>query len=356
MAWPATKIFLSKVMSKRWNTLRGSIRLIIVVCLMAAAPAVRPGQVNGESAARISVLMATGMPGSTYYQAGLGMASLWTTKLRDIGIRVSGAISEGSIENIEAIRIADADVILAEDLFATMAHNGTGLFKGRPIGELRSITNLWPQVLHLLIRSDKVSTGDLQDLDELTASIELPDSGNRFITEMLLKNLKSGRHKIRWRPMSNLAAAEALKKGHVQGLDMIGGLPIPLVTALFSEMKSSLDLLEITNGQMDAIDPEFRSIFFRQVIPAGTYPGQNKNVNTVAQMSVLCVAASLDPQVVYALTKALYENLEYLAKVHPACKSISLDKALEGLTVPLHKGAIRYYKERKIKIPDNLIP
>ncbi len=62
--------------------------------------------------ARISVLMATGMPGGTYYHVGLAMASMWTTSLQDEGIRVSAAVSEGSKENIQAIRIADADMIL----------------------------------------------------------------------------------------------------------------------------------------------------------------------------------------------------------------------------------------------------
>lgn len=312
-------------------------------------------RVYPESAARISVLMATGMPGSTYYQAGLGLASLWTTKLKDIGIRVSAAISEGSIENIEAIRIADADIILVEDLFSSMAYNGSGLFKGRPLNEIRSITNLWPNVLHFLIRSEKVNTGTLQDLDDLTAAIELPDSGNRFLTEMLLRSLKSGQHKIKWRPMSNLAAAEALKKGHVQALDVIGGVPIPLVTALYSELRPGITLLDVTNGQLEAIDKEYRSSITRQIIQAGTYPGQTKNVSTVGQMSILCAAASLDSQVVYALTKALYENLEYLSKVHPACRNINLDKALDGLSTPLHKGALRYYKERKLRIPENLL-
>ncbi len=313
-----------------------------------------PAGGHTESAARISVLMATGMPGSTYYQAGLGMASLWTTRLRDIGIRVSAAISEGSIENIDAIRIADADIILVENLFSSMAYTGTGLFKGRPITELRSVTNLWPNVLHFMIRSDKVSTGALLDLDDLTTAIELPDSGNRFLTEMLLKGLKSGKNKIKFRPMSNFAAAEALRKGHVQALDVIGGPPIPLVTALFNELKTGIAFLNVTDAQVEAINSDYKWSIFRQIIPVGTYPGQNKPINTVAQMSSLCAAASLDSQVVYSLTKSLYENLEHLVKVHPSFRHISIEKAIDGLAVPLHKGAIRYYKERKIKIPEHL--
>jgi uncharacterized protein len=308
-----------------------------------------------KDAARISVLAATGMPGSTYYQVGLGMASLWTTRLRESGIRVSAAISEGSLENIEAIRIADADMILVEDFFSSLAYKGAGMYKGRPLPELRSITTLWPDTLHLLVRADKIKTGTLQDLEGLTIASELPDSGNKYLTEMLLNSLKSGKRKVRLRPMSNMAAAEALRKGAVQGIDVMGGAPIPLVAGLFAERTPPLGLLDITDSQIGAAHQEFGKHLFRTLIPQGTYIGQDKPVNTVAQMNVLAVTASLDEDVVYALTKTLYENLDYLAKVHPACRNVVLDKALDGLSVPLHPGAIRYYRERKINIPEHLI-
>jgi hypothetical protein len=98
----------------RW---KGILRLLLslLICMAIAGMTWAAGA-KDKGPARISVLIATGMPGGTYYQVGLGMASLWTTRLRDIGIRVSAAISEGSMENIEAIRIADADMILVEDL------------------------------------------------------------------------------------------------------------------------------------------------------------------------------------------------------------------------------------------------
>lgn len=306
--------------------------------------------------ARISLLIATGMPGGTYYQAGLGMASLWTTELRNMGIRVSAAISEGSRENIEAIRIADADLVLVEHLFCSMAFKGTGLYKGQRLTDLRSIATLWPDAVQLLIRADKLQTGTLQDLEGLNLATGLPDSGNRFTTELLLETLGETKQRISLRSMSPMAAAEAVRNGTVQAVDATGGIPVPLVEMILKERKPPMAFLSITDEQMEAVRKAGWKKALRSIIPAGSYHGQSEDVKTIGQMNVLAVALSLNGEVVYALTKTLFENLDYLAKVHPACRSISIESALEGLDVPLHKGAARYYRERKIKIPEHLIP
>lgn len=315
-----------------------------------------PVSVYGKEPARISVLIVTGMPGGTYYHVGLGMASLWTTKLQEQGIRVSAAASEGSRENIQAIRIADADLILVEEFLCSMAYQGTGLYKGRSVPELRSVTTLWPDTVHILVRKDKLVTGTLEDLRGLTLATGLPDSGNRLIAEMLVRTLKSGKKKVRLRYMSNTAAVEALKKGTVQGVDLTGGPPIPLVTTLLNERKPPLAFLDISDEQSETVRAEGWHHLFRYEIPPKTYPTQDKPVKTLGQLNMLAVTSALDPQVVYALTKSLYENLDYLARVHPACRSISLENALEGLNVPLHRGAARYFQERGIEIPEHLRP
>ena len=108
--------------------------LVVVSVLMGWGFAFTIGGASAQDrdGAKISLLMVTGMPGGTCYQVGLGMASLWTTKLREAGIRVSAAHSEGTRENIEAIRISDADLILAEEFFCSMAFSRFGDLQ-RPI-------------------------------------------------------------------------------------------------------------------------------------------------------------------------------------------------------------------------------
>lgn len=332
--------------------------LLCTAVLVAAftAEVLASDRANPRDTVRISVLVATGMPGGTYYRAGLGMASLWTTKLKRTGIRVSAAISEGTRENIEAIRIADADLIFAESAFCSMAYSGTGVYEGNPLPELRSISSLWPDVVHFLIRTEAVRTGTLADIEGLVLAAGLPESGTRYTAEELLGTLKPAGKTVRLRSMSNMAAAEALKRGTVQALTVTGGIPVPLVLTLLRENPGRFGLLEIADPHVRSLGKRDSSILRRSVIPPRTYPGQVNAVKSVGLGNILATTSSLSSQVVYELTKTLYENIDYLTEVHPACGEIVLDRALKEIHIPLHPGAARYYQERNKSIPEHLLP
>ena len=311
---------------------------------------------SGPSGSRISLLMVTGMPGGSYHQLGLAMASLWTTKLKNVGIRVSGAISEGARENIEAIRIQDADLILADALSCSMAYTGSGSFKNRSNNELRSISNLWPEATHLIVRSDIGKSTGLDSLEGLVVSTGLPESGNRFTTEILLRALKNPKHKVKLKFMNYGSALESLKLGTIQAGDFTSAIPSALVTNLFQSNPQGFSFIEITDSDIQTLKEKGWSSCFRIVIPPETYPGQSGPVKTVGQSTILATASTLNVEVVYDLTKCLFENVYQLSRFHPAFKGVSVENALVGLEVPLHPGAIRYYREKKVNIPEALLP
>ena len=89
--------------------------------------------------------------------------------------------------------------------------------------------------------------------------------------------------------------------------------------------------------------------------PAGTYPGQDEAVMTIAQPNFLAVRDDVPEEHVYLFTKTVYENLPFLQAIHPATKAMAIEKAIAGLPMPLHPGAARYYKEVGIDIPDRLM-
>lgn len=132
------------------------------------------------------------------------------------------------------------------------------------------------------------------------------------------------------------------------------GVPVSAVTRAFAAMGEDITLLSFTDEQMAQANNGYK-LWTRFVIPANTYPGQTKDVSTIAQPNFLAVRHDISDDDVYMLTKTIYENLPFLNGIHKATKAMALEKAIAGLPVPLHPGAARYYKEQGLDIPAHLI-
>ena len=115
-----------------------------------------------------------------------------------------------------------------------------------------------------------------------------------------------------------------------------------------------MKVLDFTDEQLQTVRKAF-PIWTRYVIKAGTYPGQEKDINTIAQPNFLAVHPDVPAEDVYKILKNIYENLPFLHNIHKATLAMSLEKAIAGLVVPLHPGAVKFYKEQGIKIPEHLI-
>jgi len=113
-------------------------------------------------------------------------------------------------------------------------------------------------------------------------------------------------------------------------------------------------VLNVTAKEAKKMDGD-RNLWTPYVIKAGTYPGQKKDITTIAQPNFLAVNDSVSEEHVYLLTKALYENLPFLQAIHKATNAMDVESAMAGLPVPLHPGAARYYKEVGLEIPKRLM-
>ncbi|RMG57777.1 MAG: TAXI family TRAP transporter solute-binding subunit, partial [Deltaproteobacteria bacterium] len=114
-------------------------------------------------------------------------------------------------------------------------------------------------------------------------------------------------------------------------------------------------ILEFTDEQLEKVRNAY-PVWNRYVIPPGTYPHLDKPVNTIAQPNFLAVRPDLPEETVYLITKTIFENLPFLHNIHKATKAIKLERAVLGLPVPLHPGAVKYYREKGIEIPKELLP
>ena len=307
-----------------------------------------------------SFVLATATPGGTFYPVGVAIATLISAKLEgDHGIAMTAISSAGSGENINLIKSEYAQFAILQGLYGSLAWKGKGELKqSGPQQELRSITMLWQNVEHFTVQKSKVKKGDISDLSGFNKagfSIGEKNSGTEGSGRYILKSLGINPDvvfDIRQKRYS--ASALALTNGSILGMNTPGGVPVKAVTQAFSVRGRDLIILDITNKQLEMINSN-HNLWSRYIIPAGTYPTQTKDVYTIAQSNVLAVHKDTDAAAVYLITKTIYEHLDYFSRIHGATNVMKISKALEGLPMPLHPGAIRYYKERGIQIPPSLV-
>lgn len=323
--------------------------LVLLAAITGSAPA----------AEQRRYILATGTTGGTYYPVGVALSTLTKVRLapthnfvlEDVG-------SPGSGENVRMLRENTAQFAILQGLFGAWAWNGTGSLAGEgPQAYLRSITMLWQNVEHFVIKSDFVRTGNVSDLAALREkrlSLGQMNSGTEGSGSYILERLGFGTRHFQSDPIDYGSNASAIQNGQIDGMNIPGGPPVGAVTQAFGALGKDITVLEFTEEQLAAVNSIY-PLWRRYVIAAGTYPGQDQAIATIAQPNFLAVRGDVDEEVVYLLVKAIYRNLPLLHIIHPATETMALDKAIAGLLVPLHPGAARFYREQGIDIPDHLI-
>ncbi len=303
-------------------------------------------------------ILATASTGGTYYPVGVALSTLTKVKLQPKdGISMSAINSAGSGENIRLMREKEAQFGILMGLYGYYAATGTGPIKSKQ-ENLRSVTMLWQNVEQYVIDSSKAKTGTVEDLTHMKGDkmgLGKKNSGTIGANKALLAGLGIDIDKDYQLFSAGYGpTADALQNGQLAGIGISGGTPTGAVTKLMASNGDKVSMLNITDEQLEKMDGG-KKLWTRQVIKAGTYPNQDKDINAIAQPNFLAVNADVSEEDVYKITKTMYENLPFLNGIHKATKAMSLEKAIAGLPVPLHPGAAKYYKEVGIDIPAHLI-
>lgn len=313
----------------------------------------------GAAQAQTNYILATASTGGTYYPVGVAVATLVKVRLQpSFGIGMAAINSAGSGENVKLLRENEAQFAILQGLYGYYAWNGVGpLEEDGKQDQLRSISMLWQNVEQFAIASDRVDTGTISDLAALKGealALGRRNSGTLGSNTTLMANLGMNVDDYELVYVGYGPSGEALQNGQVVGMSTPAGVPTGAVSRTFASMGDGVTLLNFTDEQMAQADGGL-DLWTRYVIPAGTYSGQDADVNTIAQPNLLAVRADVDEEHVYLITKTMYENLPFLQNIHPATKAMALEKALAGLPLPLHPGAARYYREAGLEIPARLI-
>lgn len=306
-----------------------------------------------------SYILATASTGGTFYPVGVALATLAKVKLEPtIGLSLSAINSAGSGENVKMLRENEAQFAILQGLYGAWAWNGEGELESQGKQEyLRSVTMLWQNVEQFVVRSDYAKTGTIADLAGFEGqkfSIGKKNSGTEGSGRTILGNLGIDPDSFNLAYMGYGPSADAMQNGTIDGMNIPSGVPTSAITRAYAAMGSDIRMLEFTDEQMEQANGHY-SLWTRFQIPENTYPGQLQPINTIAQPNFLAVRADVSEEDVYQLTKTVYENLGFLNGIHAATKAMALEKAFAGMPVPLHPGALRFYREMGLEVPDNLV-
>ncbi|MGD8498268.1 MAG: TAXI family TRAP transporter solute-binding subunit [Chromatiales bacterium] len=339
-----------KSMFRPWLTV-STLALTLLLGLTAGAVGAQENR---------SYILATATTGGTFYPVGVALATLTKVKLEPKQkISMSAISSAGSGENVKLLREDQAQFAILQALYGAWAWDGQGKVKADgPQKHLRSVTMLWQNVEHFTVRANKAKSGTIDDLKAFGGakfSIGKRNSGTEGSGRHILGALGIDADSV-FEPvfLGYGPSAEALQNGTIDGMNIPAGAPVSAISRAYAALGDDVRVLDFTDEQMARVNSAY-DLWTRYVIPAGTYPSQNKPINTIAQPNFLVVREDVDEEAVYMITKTIYENLPFLNGIHAATKAMALEKAIAGLPMPLHPGAARYYKEQGIEIPAKLV-
>ena len=324
----------------------------------AVALAALVGAQTVAVAADTNYVLNTASTGGTYHPVGTAIATLSKIKLLPKEkFSLTAVNSAGSGANIQAMGAGTAQFAILQGLFGSYAATGTGPVSA-PQKNVRVVTMLWQNVEQFVIANKFVKSGTASDMVAMKGqamAMGKKNSGTIGSNRVLLKGLGVDIEKD-YKPIyaGFGPSADAMADGKAMGAGLGAGPPTGAVTKLMAANAGKFTILDVTAEEAKKMDGG-RNLWVPYTIKAGTYPGQTKDVNTVAQPNFLAVNADVSEEHVYKLTKAIYENLPFLQAIHKATKVMAVEKAMAGLPVPLHPGAAKYYKEVGLKIPAHLM-
>ncbi len=231
----------------------------------------------------------------------------------------------------------------------TLPENGLALLaKIGPLRNLRAVAALYPEAVHIVARSDaKLRT--IADLKGKRVALGEPGSGTLAEARLVLDGVGLSECVVKAQYARLSETVGMLEKDGIDAFFMIGGYPVPAITDVAA--MEPIRLLPIAGATRDRLVKQYG--FIPSVIPGGTYPSVDTETATVAVPALFVVSATLSDDLVYGITKALWQEStrRLLDSGHPAGKRIRIEDALTGISLPLHPGAARYYQEAGLKLP-----
>ncbi len=320
----------------------GFMKILALLCMLFGSIAL---------AKTTYISIGTGSVTGVYYPTGGAIAKLINKKSRKMKIKASVESTAGSVFNINSVVNGDLQFAIAQSDRQFQAYNGMDAWKGKKLSKLRSVFSLHPEIVTLVAAVDK-KIFSVKDLKGKKVNIGAFGTGQRQNAIEVLKALGIDYEKD--------FQAESLKASEAPSM-----LQDSRIDAFFFTVGHPNGAIQqATNGgtkvnfvPIEGVDDLIKNnpYYTKVEIPVKNYPNakNDKNVPSIGMKALLVTSENVAEDVVYQVTKEIFENLDAFRKLHPALEDLSQENMIEAMSAPIHKGALKYYKEiglaKKIK-------
>lgn len=314
--------------------------VLATVVALAATPAVAQQQLS----------IATGGTGGVYYPMGGGLAEIINNRIE--GYSATAEVTGASVENMGLVATGDADLAIGLADTVAQAHTGTGRFEGQQLSMIHGVASLYANMVQI-VTLDGSGITSLADLKGKRVSIGAPGSGTEVNAAQILEANGITYDDIDEQRLNFNETADALANGDIDAGFWSVGAPTSSILNLATTQ--SIRMIELSDAEIEAARAA-NPIFARTKLAGGIYQGVDSDVAVLGVPNVLVASSETDADLIYSITKAMFENIADLQAVHPAANQTTVDFTLSATPIPLHPGAIRYYEEIGAAVPDNLRP
>ena len=316
-------------MRRFMKTMTAGAAALTAVLMASSLPA--------RSAEFINVL--TGGTSGVYYPLGVALSKIYAEKIPDT--RPSVQATKASVENLNLLQQGKGEIAFALGDSVKLAWDGDteAGFKGK-LDKLRGIAAIYPNYIQIVASRDS-GIRTLADLKGKSLSVGAPASGTELNARAILSaaGMKyEDLGKVEYLPFAE--SVELIKNRQLDATLQSAGLGVASIRDLATSLP--INVVAVPPEDVEKIG----SPYVAATIPAGTYEGQTEDVATAAVGNFLVTHSDVSDETAYQMTKLLFDHLDQLVAAHSAAKGIVVEKALEGMPIPLHPGAERYYREK----------
>ncbi len=286
--------------------------------------------------------MATGGMAGTYYPLGGALSNVINNNVP--GVRVSVEATGASVENLNLIGQGQSELALIASNIGYSAYHGEGAFEGSPIENVRGISRFFPELVQI-VTLEGSGINSVEDLAGKRVAVGDHGSGVEVMANFILDVHGMSYDDLSQDFLGFSEAATGIQDRNIDAAFIWAGIP----TAGVVDMATTNDIkiIQIEQDKLAEIEAQL-DYAASEVIPAGTYTGVDEDIMTIAIPALLVTDANLEDDIVYEITKAMFENLESLTAMHERGRDVNIEQAMEGMSIPLHPGAERYLEEQGV--------